>query len=296
MARGKKAKSVWSAEGKSVEDLIKMGSDYNRYKRLSEPTLRKVMNRLASAANKRLRRMEAAGEASPAYREVQASGGKFSTKGKTLEGLQKEFLRVKQFFEDKTSSLQFWRTAKNTATYRAERDKVVVPPDPAKPAAPSQPAAPSPAVPDEPPEMMPPQMKYREVQEDGSILLEDGTVYYPDQGQIINPDTGEIMGFFHGSQNRDKYAVDSPGYSKIVGDIWEAVDDLIAMDPAYRDRAFRYEVYDAIEQEYLSDQDQGVTLEEIKARLGERMDTLHRARMEQIGEATRHGVSTFFEE
>lgn len=289
----KKARSVWSAEGKSVEDLIKMGSDYNRYKRLTESTLRKVVNRLASAGNKRLRRMEAAGESSPAYREVQQSGGKFSTKGKTLEGLQREFLRVKQFFEDKTSSLQFWKKTKTDASNRAERDKVVTPPAPQRPTTPPVPITP---VQEEPPEILPPQMKYKEVREDGSILLEDGTVYYMDQDQIVNPETGEILGSFHGAQNRDKYAVDSPGYAKIVGDIWGAVDDLISEDPIYRDRAFRYAVFDAIENEFLSDHEGGRTIEEIRDMVGSRLGELHHTQMRRIGEAGRHGVSTFFEE
>lgn len=288
----KKARSVWSAEGKSVDDLIKMGTDYNRYKRLSEPTLRKVVNRLASAANKRLRRMEGAGEASPAYREVQASGGKFSTKGKTLEGLQREFLRVKQFFEDKTSSLAFWKRTKDEASQRAEKGNVITPPSPVKP---KTPPVPTPPVEQEPPEMLPPKMVYREVQEDGGILLEDGTVYYMDQDQIVNPETGEILGSFHGSQNRDKYAVDSPGYSKVVGDMWDMVDDLIAIDPVYRDRAFRYAVFDAIENEFLSDHEGGRTMEEIRDMVGARLGELHHTQMERIGEAAKHGVSTFIE-
>lgn len=288
----KKARSVWSAAGKSVEDLIKMGSDYNRYKRLSESTLRKVVNRLASAGNKRLRRMEAAGETSPAYRQVEQSGGKFTTKGKTLEGLQREFLRAKQFFEDKTSSLQFWKKTKADASNRAERDKVVTPPAPQKP---KTPPVPAPPVQQEQPEMLPPKMVYREVREDGSILLEDGTVYYMDQDQIVNPETGEILGSFHGAQNRDKYAVDSPGYAKVVGDIWDMVDDLIAQDPVYRDRAFRYMVFDAIENEFLSDHEGGRTLEEIRDMVGARLGELHHTQMERIGAAARHGVSTFIE-
>lgn len=291
----KPARSVWSAAGKSVEDLLKMGSDYNRYRKLSESTLRKVVNRLASAGNKRLRRMEQAGETSPAYREVQASGGKFSTKGKTLEGLRREFLRAKQFFEDKTSSLQFWRQVKDTSQYKAERDKVVTPPAPQTPKAPAVPTPPAPLE-DDIPEMMPPQMKYKEVQEDGGIVLEDGSVYYPDRGQYIDPETGEILGMFHGSQNRDKYAVDSPEYGKIVGDLWEAVDQLIAMDPAYRDRAFRYEIFDALEADFMSDQDKGISVEEVRARLEGRMEELHRGRMDQIGESMRRGISTFFED
>lgn len=304
----KKAKSVWSAAGKSVEELLKLGSDYNRYRRLTEPTLRKVVNRLASAANKRLRRMENAGEASPAYKEVQASGGKFSTAGKTLEGLRREFLRAKQFFEDKTSSLQFWRKVKDTAAYRATQEKVIAPPAPVEPPKPVTPVPPVQAPPDEPlaggetvledqedqedqeNPPMPRQVTYTEVQEDGTIVLEDGTVIR------VDPETGEILDEYHGSQNRDKYAVDSPEYTKIVGDLWGAVDQLIDMDPAYRDRAFRYTVFDALENEFMSDRDTGVSIEDIKARLEGRMEELHRSRMDQIGAANRRGVSTFFEE
>lgn len=114
-----KKPSDWYVQGKSIDELLKLGSDFNRYQQMGEDKLRQVVNRLASAANKRARRMEKAGENSPALQRLKDSGGPISTKDKTLEELQFEFLRVKDYMEDKTSSLVFWQQVKNTSTYES---------------------------------------------------------------------------------------------------------------------------------------------------------------------------------
>lgn len=112
-----KKPSDWYVQGKSIDELLKLGSDFNRYQQMGEDKLRQVVNRLASAANKRARRMEKAGETSPALQRLQSSGGPISTKDKTLDELRIEFLRVKDYMEDKTSSLVFWQQVKDTSTY-----------------------------------------------------------------------------------------------------------------------------------------------------------------------------------
>jgi len=69
--------------------------------------LRQQVSKLASMANKRLRRMEQAGfQESPAYKQWIESGGEyFSVKGKTYNELQSELARVREFTEKKTSTI-----------------------------------------------------------------------------------------------------------------------------------------------------------------------------------------------
>lgn len=78
--------------------------------------LSKVVSKLASAANKRLKRIEVAGleEYSSAYRYVKSSGGKFSVRGKSKEELMLEYKRVKGYLspERRTSTVADTRRVK----------------------------------------------------------------------------------------------------------------------------------------------------------------------------------------
>ena len=71
--------------------------------------LAKIPSQLASAANKRLRRLESADLANtPAYSYTRRSGGDFSVAGKDLAALQLEFQRAKDFLspQRKTSTVR----------------------------------------------------------------------------------------------------------------------------------------------------------------------------------------------
>lgn len=103
-----KNKSIVS--GLSVDDVLKLKP--NQLEEMSDSDLRKVVGRLVSAGNKRLRRFEKRGENSPAYRRAMQSGGKFSTKGKDRDALLNELQRARIFFKDETSSLKRWREVK----------------------------------------------------------------------------------------------------------------------------------------------------------------------------------------
>lgn len=108
MARTYKQPSLVS--GLSIQDILSM--DINKFNSLKTPDLRKVVGRLVSAGNKRLRSFERAGESSPATRYVEKSGGAFSTKGKDLNALRSEFARAKNFLEAKTGTRKGWKQAK----------------------------------------------------------------------------------------------------------------------------------------------------------------------------------------
>lgn len=70
--------------------------------------LKSEVSRLASMANKRLKRLENKGlEEAPAYKKwVEAGAEKFSVRGKSYNELQKELARVRQFTNAKTSTIK----------------------------------------------------------------------------------------------------------------------------------------------------------------------------------------------
>ena len=72
---------------------------------LSEKELRQATQRLASAANKRIKRLESSKVVSPALIEVNESGGKFSTKNKDELSLQVEFRRITNFLQSQSSTV-----------------------------------------------------------------------------------------------------------------------------------------------------------------------------------------------
>lgn len=108
MARKYKQPSLVS--GMSIQDIMNM--DINTFNKLSTSDLRKVVGRLVSAGNKRLRSFEKAGESSPSTRYVEKSGGKFSTKGKDLNALRAEYTRAKTFMQSKTGTRRGWKKVK----------------------------------------------------------------------------------------------------------------------------------------------------------------------------------------
>ena len=93
--------------GKSVSDLLTLDPDDFVY--MDESNVRKIVGRLVSAGNKRLRAFERQGEKSPAYNRAMESGGAFSTKGKTFDELQEEFARAREFFQSPSGSVRDWK-------------------------------------------------------------------------------------------------------------------------------------------------------------------------------------------
>lgn len=109
--------------GKSVEEIVRMDPDSFDY--MSESDVRKIVGRLVSAGNKRLRGFERKGIESPAYNEAMASGGKFSTKGKDIEELKEEFARARAFIQSPTSTVKQWGKIKKEVAkeVQAEAEK-----------------------------------------------------------------------------------------------------------------------------------------------------------------------------
>lgn len=92
---------------KTLNELLEM--KWGDISSLTTKELRELSNRLNSAANKRLRRIEAAGaqEFSPAYTGTRSARGDFSTAGlQTRTQLKNEIQRASTFLRSKTSSLK----------------------------------------------------------------------------------------------------------------------------------------------------------------------------------------------
>ena len=74
--------------------------------KMSRKELAQVTSILASAANKRIARIEKAGVTSPAVSNIKKHDGKFSVKGKNTNQLRSEFARARNFMQNATSSVK----------------------------------------------------------------------------------------------------------------------------------------------------------------------------------------------
>lgn len=92
----------------SVKDILNLSSQ--DVAKMTRKELAKTVSQLASAGNKRLRRLEKIpmGTESRAYQSA-IKVGNFSVSGKNQGQLQQEFKRVSNFLKAKTSSVSGWR-------------------------------------------------------------------------------------------------------------------------------------------------------------------------------------------
>lgn len=88
----------------TTQELLDVGSD--KVNSWSDQELRKAVSQIASAANKRLKRLEKSGLYSYASRYANESGGKFSVRDKNRDELLREYLREQHFFRLKSSSVR----------------------------------------------------------------------------------------------------------------------------------------------------------------------------------------------
>lgn len=110
--------------GLSIQDILDM--DWKEIDKLSTEEMKQLSMRLNSAANKRLRRVEASGEErwSPAYKAVKQSGGDFSVKGKTTKAeIKSELQRAGSFLSSKTS------TVRGTKQHKQKIEDLIKPPE-----------------------------------------------------------------------------------------------------------------------------------------------------------------------
>lgn len=95
-----KAENTFTVKGKSIGELTRLSpKEIQSFKRTE---LAKVVTRLASAANKRIRRLQKSGVPSSA---LHAINKKFSVSGKNMLELKEEYKRVKNFLGAETSTV-----------------------------------------------------------------------------------------------------------------------------------------------------------------------------------------------
>lgn len=101
-------KATIDLTGVSINQIMNLDIDINK---LSRGDLSRVVGRLVSASNKRIRNLAKTelGRLSPAYQSRMERGGQFSTKGKTTNQLRQLFGEAKGFLELKTSSVSKWQ-------------------------------------------------------------------------------------------------------------------------------------------------------------------------------------------
>lgn len=104
-----------------IDELITLTS--KDVAKMSRAELAKVVSQLASAGNKRLRRLETTpmGTESRPYKTAMEVGN-FSVAGKNQGQLQNEFKRVTEFLKTKTSTVSGWK-AEKTRVYKRIGDK-----------------------------------------------------------------------------------------------------------------------------------------------------------------------------
>lgn len=107
---------------RTVQSLLNI--DNQVFNSLTRKELAQVVSKLSSAANKRIVRFQQAKESSPALRQVYNSGGKFSVKGKDLNQLRAEYVRVRNFMKSATGDLKSWRKQKKLIIERMRKDGV----------------------------------------------------------------------------------------------------------------------------------------------------------------------------
>lgn len=98
--------------------------DITDVQRMNRRELAAVVSTLASAANKRLTRLERSdvGELSPAYQQAQKRGQRFSVAGKNVNQLRNEYKAVTQFLKGGTSTVSGWNKVRKETYSRIGGD------------------------------------------------------------------------------------------------------------------------------------------------------------------------------
>lgn len=100
------------ATGLSIENILKM--PVSKIQSYSPTAQREIVSRLVSAGNKRLRTLEKQDINNAATLRLYNSGGKLSVKGKSNDDLIKEYIRARDFLQNKFSKVSEWKkTIKN---------------------------------------------------------------------------------------------------------------------------------------------------------------------------------------
>lgn len=96
-------------KGIKIAELASM--DYARFMAMKTEQRRQVVLRMASAGNKRLKALEAAGATGETYRTATKTSERFGTSGKTTRQLTSEFKRLQKFLTAQQSTVRGYKKA-----------------------------------------------------------------------------------------------------------------------------------------------------------------------------------------
>ena len=96
--------------GVSIDKLTNLSA--TQIKQYDRKNLAKIVTKLSSAANKRVKRLEKYGYNTPALRQSYR-GGHFGSKGKNLKQLRSEYKRVSSFLKSETSTVKGYKAFLN---------------------------------------------------------------------------------------------------------------------------------------------------------------------------------------
>lgn len=89
-------------KGKTTKELLNL--DIKDFNALSRSDLSKLVSRLGSTANKRIKALEKSKTQTPATYQLSRSGGTIATKGKNINQLRAEYVRARNFLMAETST------------------------------------------------------------------------------------------------------------------------------------------------------------------------------------------------
>lgn len=111
---------AWKDPFKGVSSESIRKTDIETLNTWDRRTIARAVRRLADTANKRIKLFEEKGLETPAYLNVQKSGGRFSTKDKTVNQLRTEFIRARNFLGMKTATIKGYEKVKSDFFERVE--------------------------------------------------------------------------------------------------------------------------------------------------------------------------------
>ena len=107
-------------KGKSINDLLNI--DIKDFNALSRSDLSKIVSRLGSAANKRIKTFEKYHIEPPALHNLRQGGTHITSKGKNIEQLKAEYIRAKNFLKAKTSTLKGYKQFREDIKSKISKD------------------------------------------------------------------------------------------------------------------------------------------------------------------------------
>ena len=110
-------------KGISIDELTNLSA--TQIKQYDRKNLAKIVTKLSSAANKRVKNLEEHGYNTPALRKA-SKGGNFGAKGKNLKQLRSEYKRVSSFLKSETSTVKGYKSFLNRLSKKFKEKGVKV--------------------------------------------------------------------------------------------------------------------------------------------------------------------------